>query len=327
MIVSAVLDFVTLLIISVWFGYTPALEPRVRRDAYGTNQFRVHVSRQAFTPARICGLDRRDRLPYVTTLFLVVSFFTQLIILAFHHTFLLVVTLLKIAGLLLLMMRDDLPLPKQTRLRDRSRFGAETYVIKFAAVRGHPAGTPRSPRSLFLQVILAFVFGILFFLQYRETFAAGQQYYRSHQLRNMNDDRLHPDYIYHSWLQNSSRALAAGGDGGGTPSGTPAHVVQIVVDGLRADQMTRNPALRTWLASLAPDVWISDMQCALPTMSAPNWMTLLTGATPEITGLHGNIFDGETEFSTLMSTMSRLSTSESDYPWYDPPVPCLRRFS
>lgn len=162
---------------------------------------------------------------------------------------------------------------------------------------------------------MVFVFGILFFLQYRETFAAGQQYYRSHQLRNMNDDRLHPDYIYHSWLQNASRALAQQqGWAGGMQSPHP-HVVQIVVDGLRADQVTRNPALRTWLASLAPDVWMSDMQCALPTMSAPNWMTLLTGAMPEITGLHGNIFDGETEFSTLMSTMSRLSTSECDYPW------------
>lgn len=77
MIVSAVLDFVTLFTVSMWFGYTPVIEPHVRRD----------------------------RLPNVTITFVVLSFLAQLVILAFYRTIWFVVALFKIAGLLRLLMR------------------------------------------------------------------------------------------------------------------------------------------------------------------------------------------------------------------------------
>jgi len=149
----------------------------------------------------------------------------------------------------------------------------------------------------------------IFFLQYAETFAAGQQYYRSVQLRGMNDDRwpFNRPLLYHEWLSNHSRSLSAG-------TLPLRRVVLVVVDGLRYDTVSTNAALRQWLSE-SNDTWVTEMRCALPTMSAPNWLTLLSGARPEITGLHGNIFPGETEFSTLMSTMSRIDSSDADWMW------------
>src|SRR5205814_8729406 len=52
-------------------------------------------------------------------------------------------------------------------------------------------------------------------------------------------------------------------------------------------------------------------------------LTILTGALPELTGFHGNIFSGETEFGSLYARQSRLDSKRAEFmrgmtgcPWW-----------
>ena len=75
-------------------------------------------------------------------------------------------------------------------------------------------------------------------------------------------------------------------------------VVLVVLDGVGYEQAMRNPEMGTLLRD---KFHAQPMEAALPTMSAPNWLTILTGALPELTGFHGNIFSGETEFDSIFA--------------------------
>lgn len=290
-ILSAVIDFVVLLIVSVWYGHEQKGRRRVEVWRFGGTGWQYPV----FEVGRVCGLHRWDRLPCATDFFLVVSFFVQLVLLAYHHRWVLALALLKVAVLLLLLVRDDHPARVRTRLTSPKQFVSETRVAVVAA----------------FFVVLLFV--ALFALQYYETFSEGHRYLRSSQLRTMNDDRLpfNQPLTFHAWLNNASRELELG-------RMPKRRVVLFVLDGMRYDAVAQtNAAMRQWLrhSARANRTWLTRLETALPTMSAPNWHTLLSGVRPEISGMHGNIFSGETEFSTIASMLSRLDTSRRDFMW------------
>jgi hypothetical protein len=79
-------------------------------------------------------------------------------------------------------------------------------------------------------------------------------------------------------------------------SATSSSRVQLVVlDGMRFDMLTRVPDLAALLEELKDDLIVRKMRAQLPTMSVPNWITLLTGAPPEWTGVLGNLLVPETK--------------------------------
>jgi predicted AlkP superfamily pyrophosphatase or phosphodiesterase len=69
----------------------------------------------------------------------------------------------------------------------------------------------------------------------------------------------------------------------------------VVLDGMRFDMLTRVPDLAALLEELKDDLIVRKMRAQLPTMSVPNWITLLTGAPPEWTGVLGNLLVPETK--------------------------------
>ena len=82
-------------------------------------------------------------------------------------------------------------------------------------------------------------------------------------------------------------------------------VVYCIIDGLRYDALTTNPALSSFLSSLAPDALTLPMRAQIPTISIPNWLTLLTGTTPTMHGRSGNDVTDAAPFSSLFSTTSQ----------------------
>eukprot|EP00698_Gefionella_okellyi_P025386 TRINITY_DN9268_c0_g1_i1.p1 TRINITY_DN9268_c0_g1~~TRINITY_DN9268_c0_g1_i1.p1 ORF type:complete len:594 (-),score=147.85 TRINITY_DN9268_c0_g1_i1:88-1869(-) len=78
-------------------------------------------------------------------------------------------------------------------------------------------------------------------------------------------------------------------------------VLLVILDGLRYDYLYRNPDMAALLSStaFAEDSRVYHMQAQLPSMSVPNWLTLLTGAPPELTGTMGNLLTPETEFDSI----------------------------
>ena len=77
---------------------------------------------------------------------------------------------------------------------------------------------------------------------------------------------------------------------------TGANRVQLVVlDGMRFDMLTKVPELAALLDEFKADMIVRRMQAQLPTMSVPNWITLLTGAPPEWSGVLGNLLVPETK--------------------------------
>ena len=60
-------------------------------------------------------------------------------------------------------------------------------------------------------------------------------------------------------------------------------------------------AMAALLDEFKDDLMVRKMQAQLPTMSVPNWITLLTGAPPEWTGVLGNLLVPETQYATSTS--------------------------
>jgi hypothetical protein len=84
---------------------------------------------------------------------------------------------------------------------------------------------------------------------------------------------------------------------------TNTRVVVIVIDGLRYDHLTRNRELNTLLsrAWFRDDSVVLRMRAQLPSMSVPNWVTLVTGAPPEVTGVLGNLLIPETSHDSIFA--------------------------
>jgi hypothetical protein len=90
------------------------------------------------------------------------------------------------------------------------------------------------------------------------------------------------------WLPSSSLV---------TPLTRSAQVQLVVLDGMRFDMLTRVPEMAALLDEFKDDLMVRKMQAQLPTMSVPNWITLLTGAPPEWTGVLGNLLVPETQYA------------------------------
>jgi hypothetical protein len=86
-----------------------------------------------------------------------------------------------------------------------------------------------------------------------------------------------------------------------TPLTRSARVQLVVLDGMRFDMLTRVPEMAALLDEFKDDLMVRKMQAQLPTMSVPNWITLLTGAPPEWTGVLGNLLVPETQYATSTS--------------------------
>ncbi len=83
-----------------------------------------------------------------------------------------------------------------------------------------------------------------------------------------------------------------------TPLTRSAQVQLVVLDGMRFDMLTTVPDMAALLDQFKDDLIVRKMQAQLPTMSVPNWITLLTGAPPEWTGVLGNLLVPETQYAT-----------------------------
>jgi hypothetical protein len=97
-------------------------------------------------------------------------------------------------------------------------------------------------------------------------------------------------------------------------------VLFIVLDGLRYDMTTANAELNEFLndPEIANNSLLLQMSAQLPSMSVPNWVTLITGAPPESTGVLGNLLVPETNFDTIFYEAKRfgLNRGLTGSPWF-----------
>jgi hypothetical protein len=289
---SFALQLATLLVVLIWYYYD------TRPAEYGAATAALFLSSSS-------SLDRKRlmRPPMLVYLFQSASVVVQLLLLFHLQEMILAAGLIKLAlsGLMLC-----------ARILSPS-------ALCWRAHRIHrPPGTAlnadnfmeRTRILVLASSVLTLLFLLLLALEYSETFASGPKFYRSAHLRLLNDDR-HPfnrGLMFHEWSDNATTALQRG-------QLPMRRVVLVVLDGFGQDRMDASAAWTTLLRDMARQghVWRTTLQAALPTMSAPNWLTILTGARPEITGLRGNIFPGETEFDHLMARMARLDTRTSEF--------------
>ncbi len=92
-----------------------------------------------------------------------------------------------------------------------------------------------------------------------------------------------------------------------TPLTHSARVQLVVLDGMRFDMLTKVPDMAALLDEFKEDLIVRKMQAQLPTMSVPNWITLMTGAPPEWSGVLGNLLVPETQYVAAQSSLSQLA--------------------
>jgi len=97
-------------------------------------------------------------------------------------------------------------------------------------------------------------------------------------------------------------------------------VVIVVIDGLRWDFATdeaQSPVLPAFFNSSDDGVLLA-MRASLPSMSVPNWLTLMTGTRPEFHGLLGNLLAPETLFDSIFHVAARYAVTRgmTGSPWF-----------
>jgi hypothetical protein len=221
-------------------------------------------------------------------------------ILAYHQTIVVVIGLLRLIASLLVLFNTILspswlccPGHQPSGMCRREPLTEHNFLHQSRSV------------ALVLGVVTA-LFLLLYGMQYAETFATTRKYFTLDQLRLMNDDEhfFNQELVFHQLSENSSQMLKMGQ--------LPIHrVVLIVLDGMRDDQVEHNPAF----ASLLSRYQLERLHAIaeLPTMSVPNWVTLLSGASPEHTGFRGNLFSGETPFDTILARSRNLDSLEKEF--------------
>lgn len=97
-------------------------------------------------------------------------------------------------------------------------------------------------------------------------------------------------------------------------------VLVVVLDGMRYDYLNINTEMKQFFTSpgIAPHAKILKMQAQLPSMSVPNWVTILTGAPPEATGVLGNLLVPETKFDSMFreAAVFNLQRGLTGSPWF-----------
>ncbi|KAL0224838.1 hypothetical protein RCL1_002750 [Eukaryota sp. TZLM3-RCL] len=177
----------------------------------------------------------------------------------------------------------------------------------------------RSVFLLFSLLVMALIFGT-FFAEFIKLFSFQGFFFTDQQLEKMNDYESvfdHENGGY--WPQDPSAT---------TPvyrAHTNNKVIVFIVDGLRWDyfdpfnQNHDNEELKNLIndPDFSKDMKYFEGKCLLPSFSVPNWMTLLTGSTPELLGVIGNLMIPDTKFDSvfrvarLSETMNGLTAS----PW------------
>ena len=95
-------------------------------------------------------------------------------------------------------------------------------------------------------------------------------------------------------------------------------MIIVLVDGLRFDQLSTHPDLVNFVAGIQNDSKIWKLRNQLPSMSVPNWVTILTGAPPEVTGVLGNLLIPETPYDSIFREAQRYQMKRglTGSPWF-----------
>jgi len=75
----------------------------------------------------------------------------------------------------------------------------------------------------------------------------------------------------------------------------------VLLDGLRYDKFMEHPTFREIITNrkIMKDAKYYKIECSLPSMSLPNWLSIMTGSPPEIHGLLNNILAPETTYDSI----------------------------
>ncbi len=160
-------------------------------------------------------------------------------------------------------------------------------------------------------LIVFLIYFITFLVSLSQSFGTDGGFYTSQQLDAMNQNVESLD----SFLSmNSSRET----------------VILLLFDGLGFNEVTTQSDWQTVLhsTSFSPDIGLMLMTAQIPTMSIPNWITLLSGAAPEISGTLGNIeaFSSLlapflTNIDTFWNTSTLVATFNQTTLLYNTPMP------
>lgn len=75
----------------------------------------------------------------------------------------------------------------------------------------------------------------------------------------------------------------------------------VLLDGLRYDKFLEHPTFKEIISNrnIMKDAKYYKITCSLPSMSLPNWLSIMTGSPPEIHGLLNNILAPETTYDSI----------------------------
>mmetsp|Transcript_96337 Transcript_96337/g.166092 ORF Transcript_96337/g.166092 Transcript_96337/m.166092 type:complete len:1239 (-) Transcript_96337:8-3724(-) len=92
-------------------------------------------------------------------------------------------------------------------------------------------------------------------------------------------------------------------------------VFVVVVSGLQYAALQDNTALKDWVTSLGNNAIVYKLLASLPTTSIPNWVSLVSGVSPENSGFLGHAVDGEQLALSPWDTVFRWSPTDTLYPF------------
>jgi hypothetical protein len=97
-------------------------------------------------------------------------------------------------------------------------------------------------------------------------------------------------------------------------------VLLIVLDGLRWDYTSKNPVMSGLVNDPEYSVHskLYKISAKLPSMSVPNWLSILTGAPPEETGALGNLLIMETRYDSIFRQAKNFNVTRglTGSPWF-----------
>jgi hypothetical protein len=88
----------------------------------------------------------------------------------------------------------------------------------------------------------------------------------------------------------------------------PFKVILVLLDGMRKDYMSSNSEFKTFLddVRIKRDGLVFPMKSNLPSMSVPNWASIITGAPPMMTGILGNLAAAASLFDNIFVVANSL---------------------
>ena len=211
-----------------------------------------------------------------------------------------------------LQLSTDSPSPSNSPSRDptardtptanlrqlRAELDASSFSLSDAQSRSPAAPSSASvvlsrlrarTRVLWLHLILLVVLAIYLLTERSSLTGATDPLLPAASVQSLNN-LTHPLFPNHSIASNATHRT---------------RVVYFVIDGLRYDAIHTSPALAAFLTSLHPHVAIRHSYAQIPTISVPNWLTLVTGVPPSIHGHTGNDVVEEVGWSSVWSEALR----------------------